>query len=53
MPNTLSSLININLKKLNFSFQSLVLKINNKSGREIAPNTGANVTKFFTLATKS
>ena len=22
-------------------------------GREIAPNTGANVTKFFTLATKS
>ena len=23
------------------------------SGREIAPNTGANATKFFTLATKS
>ena len=22
-------------------------------GRKIAPNTGANVTKFFTLATKS
>ena len=22
------------------------------AGREIAPNTGANVTKFFTLATK-
>ena len=22
-------------------------------GREIAPNTGANATKFFTLATKS
>ena len=24
-----------------------------RSGREIVPNTGANVTKFFTLATKS
>ena len=24
-----------------------------KAGREIAPNTGANATKFFTLATKS
>ena len=24
-----------------------------KSGREIAPDTGANETKFFTLATKS
>ena len=23
------------------------------AGREIAPNTGANETKFFTLATKS
>ena len=23
------------------------------AGREITPNTGANVTKFFTLATKS
>ena len=23
------------------------------AGREIAPNTGANATKFFTLATKS
>ena len=23
------------------------------TGREIAPNTGANATKFFTLATKS
>ena len=23
------------------------------TGREIAPNRGANVTKFFTLATKS
>jgi len=23
------------------------------SGRKIAPNTGANATKFFTLATKS
>ena len=23
------------------------------AGREIAPNTGANTTKFFTLATKS
>ena len=23
------------------------------SGREIAPNTGANATKFFTLVTKS
>ena len=27
------------------------LKFDN-SGREIAPNTGANATKFFTLATK-
>ena len=25
----------------------------NRSGREIAPNTGANATTFFTLATKS
>ena len=25
----------------------------NISGREIAPDTGANATKFFTLATKS
>ena len=24
-----------------------------ESGRKIAPNTGANATKFFTLATKS
>ena len=24
-----------------------------KTGRKIAPNTGANATKFFTLATKS
>ena len=24
-----------------------------RAGREIAPNTGANATKFFTLATKS
>ena len=24
-----------------------------KTGREIAPNTGANVTKLFTFATKS
>ena len=24
-----------------------------EAGREIAPNTGANATKFFTLATKS
>ena len=24
-----------------------------KSGRKIAPNTGTNATKFFTLATKS
>ena len=24
-----------------------------KSGRKIAPNTGANATKFFILATKS
>ena len=24
-----------------------------KAGREIAPNTGANANKFFTLATKS
>ena len=23
------------------------------AGREIAPNTGANATKYFTLATKS
>ena len=27
--------------------------IHNVSGREIAPNTGANAPKFFTLATKS
>ena len=25
----------------------------NFTGREIAPDTGANATKFFTLATKS
>ena len=29
------------------------LKSHGSTGREIAPNTGANVTKFFTLATKS
>ena len=28
-------------------------KIFNNSGREIAPNTGANATKFLTLAAKS
>ena len=27
--------------------------LNILAGREIAPNTGANVTKFFTLAAKS
>ena len=33
---------------------TLVLVLAGKrSGREIVPNTGANVTKFFTLATKS
>ena len=26
---------------------------NAEPGRKIAPNTGANATKFFTLATKS
>ena len=33
---------------------SLVCQLNTmNAGREIAPNTGANATKFFTLATKS
>ena len=27
--------------------------LNPAAGRKIAPNTGANATKFFTLATKS
>ena len=29
------------------------MRIKEMTGREIAPNTGANATKFFTLATKS
>ena len=31
----------------------LPINIPDETGREIAPNTGANATKFFTLATKS
>ena len=32
---------------------TVITKVQVHSGREIAPNTGANATKFFTLATKS
>ena len=45
--------------KYNYSMQCLVpenIQIPNTegiSGRKIAPNTGANATKFFALATKS
>ena len=31
----------------------MLMEIHTIAGREIAPNTGANATKFFTLATKS
>ena len=34
-------------------FKSLRKSTNANSGRKIAPNTGANATKIFTLATKS
>ena len=37
----------------NLIFQSIKLQVIRQSGREIAPNTGANATKFFILATKS
>ena len=36
-----------------FSFFTHLSHKVSSAGREIAPNTGANVTKFFTLATKS
>ena len=31
----------------------MIFNVKYNPGHEIAPNTGANVTKFFTLATKS
>ena len=33
--------------------QTTLTMLSQNSGRKIAPNTGANATKFFTLATKS
>ena len=36
-----------------FCVQSVMNDREDNSGREIAPNTGANATRFFTLATKS
>ena len=45
------------IKTLNSSkkvpFSSTGNKLGTLTGRQIAPNTGANATKFFTLATKS
>ena len=42
--------INVNSLHPNID-TNILLKV--LSGREIAPDTGANATKFFTLATKS
>ena len=39
--------------KNNYQSEDNIIWSNAKSGREIAPNTGTNATKFFTLATKS
>ena len=39
--------------KNKYQSEDNIIWSNAKSGREIAPNTGTNVTKFFTLATKS
>ena len=44
-------LIDTRLSKL--LFKAIVNVLVSRPGREIAPNTGANVTNFFTLATKS
>ena len=43
------------MAQLEINFQTLKWRkiMTALAGREIAPNTGANATKFFTLATKS
>ena len=54
-PDQYSTKLNIKLSTVIVSQDNpyMAVRVSCKSGRKIAPNTGANATKFFTLATKS